>query len=150
MTQVTLIQEVSDPHCSYPVSFLLREQGFDVPCRWYYDTEYHERTWHVEYEPLRNSEIRGGYGKLRYEMLSAPSHSVATEWIRINFGINLIPIEQYTWQVQHRWKYQIINTRAADKHYGNKEFIVESELEYADPVQAIDAGLLYILENLIA
>ena len=130
--------EIEVAYCSFEVSKLLKEKGFDVECRWYYDTEFKEYTWHMEYENFRNSEIENGYGKLRFPMISAPTHSVAIEWIRVNFGLWINAFDNHQGK---RWQSQVVRLSANSTIQGFSNF--------KTPQEAIDAALVYTLQKLI-
>lgn len=67
---------------SFNIAELAKEKGFNEECRFHYEVESKESTFNIEYEPLRNSEIINGYGKLKYPMISAPTQSLLQKWLR--------------------------------------------------------------------
>lgn len=86
----TINNNIEEPICSLEISKLLKEKGFDVPC-------YHS------YTITKDSEINLGYkenksnnysdgGSIKEEnsdIIPAPTHALAKEWIRENFGIHI-------------------------------------------------------------
>lgn len=71
------------------------------------------------------------------------------EWLRVNHGINVLPIESYTYpdEIKNRWKYQIINKQEKDRDIFNKKFFIESDYEFQLPQEAYSAAFDYIKEN---
>ena len=120
-----------EDYCSFEVSKLLKEKGFDEPCRAVYEEKVLRTNTLCEYH---NSELSS--------YVCAPTHQMAMKWLREKYYIYADPIKQgnyndcseyYTWIVArmgiiHR------NSSVADK------------LSYKE---AVEAALKYSLENLI-
>lgn len=82
-------------------------------------------------------------------MISAPEQHQVVEWLRVNHGINVLPIENYTYpnEIKNRWKYQIINKQEKDRDIFNKKFFIEVDYEFQSPQEAYSAAFDYILNN---
>ncbi len=138
---------IQESYCSFEVSQLLKDKGFDVECRFFYDTEFQEMDWHIEYENFRNSEIVNGHGYgggkgLRFPMISAPTHSVAIEWIKVNFGIHINPI------LKIFPNYYRTTVSMHGKHPEELDANTDNCC-WSSPKEAIEAALLYTLKDLI-
>lgn len=83
----TINNNTEEDYVSFQNALLLKEKGFDVGCKYYYEEKYEELTWHFEYESYKNSEIENGYHKLKSKMISAPTTQMAVKWIHDNFGL---------------------------------------------------------------
>jgi len=77
---------------SFNIAELAKEKGFNEECRFHYEVESKESTFNIEYEPFRNSEIINGYGKLKYPMISAPTHGLLQKWLREDHNIDVVAI----------------------------------------------------------
>lgn len=70
----------------------LKEKGFDIECKYYYDLKLKELTFHVE-DYWKNSEIENGYPKGVFEklgkfpMISAPEQHQVVEWLIVNYSL---------------------------------------------------------------
>jgi hypothetical protein len=84
-------------------------------------------------------------------LIERPEQWQVVEWLRVNHGINVLPIESYTYpdEIKNRWKYQIINKQEKNRHIFNKKFFIESDYEFQSPQEAYSAAFDYILNNLI-
>lgn len=110
---------ISEIYCSFEISKLLKEKEFDVPTlNYYYKGKIQTR---LEMVTNRN---------MTQDVCSAPTHALAIEWIRQNFGI---------------W------ISVDCKHYGNKEFWLCNLIPniYNSPQEATDSAILYTLKNLM-
>ena len=80
---------VSEDYCSFELSKLLKEKGFDGECVGCYWNS--KKTFDVNYEPLSYSD-----GDLRDEVILAPTHQMAMKWLREVHNI-IIVIEPYSY-----------------------------------------------------
>lgn len=89
--------------------------------------------------------------KFSRPLISRPEQWQVVEWLRINRGINILPIESYTYpdEIKNRWKYQIINKQEKNKDIFNKKFFIESDYEFQSPQESYSAAFDYVLNNLI-
>lgn len=123
---------IQEAYVSFEIAKLLKEKGFNEPCRWAYDPNSSSFAKNLS-EP-RNSELSG------YEY-SKPTQAMAMAWLREihNICIDIVSI----WNLK-RWEYQVfvITPLTAAHPY------VDNTL-YMGYEEAIDAALKYVLENMI-
>lgn len=79
-----------EDYVSFQNALLLKEKGFDVGCKYYYDEKYEELTYHTDYEHFKNSEIENGYDNLKFKMISAPTTQMVVKWIYDNFALWIV------------------------------------------------------------
>lgn len=138
---------ITESYCSFEVSKLLKEKGFDVYTIDTYNdsgqsTNRYSITIHDDMDEaelqkefeVRNSEMVNDY-------ISKPTHTLAIEWIRVNFGIWIGVSQDWT---------------------NGKLLGYESTIETVDgettinletvntPQEATEAALLYALTKLIS
>lgn len=123
---------IQEAYVSYETAKLLKEKGFNEPCRWAYDPN--SSSFAKNFSEPKNSELS------EYEY-SKPTQAMAMRWLREvhNINIDIVSI----WNLK-RWEYQIfvITPSTAAHPY------VDNTL-YMGYEEAIDAALEYTLENLI-
>ena len=124
---------ITEDYCSYEVAKLLKEKGFDAPCRSYY-TDYED---YIDFSYC-NDELTdlqmGVWETLR------PTHQMAMKWLREK-GVyfSLVPfIENVGWP-KDTWH---IN-------FYNSDGIMGGGFPVKGYEQAVEAALKYSLENLI-
>ena len=128
------IQEIN---CSLKISELLKEKGFNVPCSAAYIKEF-----------VRNGKTGGDIFTGNIKLVKnpsyflkprfvcyAPTHSIALEWIRVNFGIDIIA-DGVRYAGDEKASYY------SAKVNGNS--VLHKE-KFDTPSEAIDAALLYTL-----
>jgi hypothetical protein len=130
---MTINNNIQEDYCSFEVSKLLKEKGFECETRYF---------------SLSDGKVISGANynwnqKYDYEtnQYSRPTHALAIEWIRVNFNIaistdNLIDNKYY-------FSYRNTNT----KNYASRTGC--SEDGYDSPQEATEAALLYTLQKLI-
>lgn len=127
---------LTEDYCSKKVSKLLKEAGFDIPCRY---------AWHDGitipdfHRHLRNFN-GGDYKDLRTKWYSAPTHQMAMKWLRekdVFIGIDVNIVVDNTEYLYHIY----INTE--------KRYVDRYISGYDTHEQAVEAALKYSLENLI-
>lgn len=133
---------IYEAHCSFEVSKLLREKGFDENCSHFYESS-------LNY--LEKVIVNNGYFKnseLIEEAVTAPTHQTAMAWLREEK--NLIITIDYD-------RYPVISNEDEDKTIigygyniqtkGNPEdYYSMSESVYNSYEEAVEAALLYALE----
>lgn len=168
--------DIQESYCSFDVSRLLRDKGFKKPtlCYYFEDGEFRENVlrdtvgmdygaeYTVEFSELledwndgwitkKNGDRCFGCSKDRgyFDTYSAPTHAVAIEWIRVNFGVwiqGAFPINNGTWE----WVVFFLDKPIeGTDSYRNVMSISTDKRSYSSPKEAIDAALLYILQNFI-
>ena len=144
---------IKEDYCSFEVSKLLKEKGFDVPTQFYWEkslTEsYHEEDGYSGTFGWRKDEINFSSGYTRnsnpliadnksWLVCSAPTHALAIEWLRVNFEIWISIM-----YLDSVGNYGFIVTTITD----NTE--VKEEYYHLSPEEATEAALKYVLEELI-
>lgn len=150
---------IQEDYCSFEVSKLLRDRG----CK-QIATSVYVLDWDLEESPPKDSELRKkintsttrSFGDFINDIEKYPNycgkitHSVAIEWIRVNFGIwinvwsdtNLNLIE---WRNSAKWFY-VLNCdlgECYDLQTGKHKYLFNS------PTEAYEAAIQYTLKNLI-
>ena len=129
---------IKEAYCSFKVSKLLKENGFDCPTIFVGENlNIHigkeivqEKDWDKAGCELKY-HYNSHYGKTNTNV-SRPTHQMAIEWIRINFNIYI------TAKLNHRKKY-----------YWALDDVGDTSYEFNSPQEAIESALSYILKNLI-
>ena len=125
---------ITEDYCSFELSKLLKEKGFDVPCKY---------AWHggIKKPDFHRHSINfngGNYKDLRTKWYSAPTHQMAMKWLREVHGLNIFVIQDE--ENQNCFRAIIQSKLLINGRYGlNRETYEE----------AVDAALKYSLENLI-
>jgi hypothetical protein len=158
---------IKESFCSFKVSTVLKREGFEVPTYYFYnelgevkmkieDSGCNESEYYFDHEEFlenwNQKNMKVQFNDDAYCVpISRPSHHIALEWIKINFNINIVAIENYYWnnETKNRWKYQIVNMNENDKNTSNENFFMESNFEFATSENAIDIAILHVLENVI-
>jgi len=148
------------PHyVNFNTAKLLKEKGFDEECTRFYTKpnskmfgiDEHGRNYPINNKP-KTLWIVGNAATLNIKnVLFAPEQHIVVEWLRINHGINVLPIENYHYpdNISRRWKYQIINKQEKDRDIFNKKFFIESDFEFNSPQEAYRTAFDYVLKELI-
>ena len=129
---------ISEDYCSFKLSKLLKEKGFDWMCNGYYNKDDEDsEPYFGDGEGADNWNNQAP--SVRDLWFSAPTHQMAMKWLREKH-IYICPIPAYshgdgTWS----WGCDIW---AGD----NYEYTIREEETYEE---AVEAALKYSLENLI-
>ena len=131
-----IINNIQEPICSFEVSELLKEKGFDVPCFNVYEKD-GTPLFDSFREVIKNSEISNTF-------ITAPTHSIALEWIRVNFGVHIADhFNEYDEKYQYIiWVFELNRTPSSKD-------VIDNGKQFDTPQKAIEAGLLYALTKLI-
>lgn len=121
---------IKEPYCPFEVSKLLKNKGFGVPTLKYYMGSGKIYTWEVPTD--------GNHKNFTKEIYSAPTHALAIEWVRINFEVYISP--SYA-EGNKKYGYQIFTL--------DDSYMIAQMYSYSSPEEAAEAGLLYVIENLI-
>lgn len=121
---------IQESYCSFEVSKLLQSKGFNVPCRKAYMYRFLEHTYDTYKGVLIDAPLICD--------IYAPTHALAIEWIRVNFGIW---ISVFNDDVNFFWMGIILNTKERIRGDNGEEFNT--------PQEATEAALLYTLNKLI-
>ena len=126
---------LTEDYVSYGVAKLLKEKGFDIPCKY---------AWHggIKYPDFHrhSRNFNGGdYKDLRTKWYSAPTHQMAMKWLR---GNNIIIIPQPEYFSCDKCESWGIDIWAGDNYEKSLRGFPTYE-------EAVEAALKYSLENLI-
>lgn len=128
-----------DAYCSYEVSKLLKEKGFDEICYRIYNTQEKE-LWGTDGIEFQNHQIDE-------ESIAAPSHQLAMAWLREK-GIHICPRHRCFCGVNpkdtpyYRWQTAIFRLPGNRLVYPLPIDMAESYDSYEE---AVEAGLKYVL-----
>ena len=119
-----------EDYCSFELSKLLKEKGFDGECvGCYWDSK---KIFDINYEPLSYSD-----GDLRDEVILAPTHQMAMKWLREEHKIDIFidtdfPIDRmkYTYKIVRIYKDGDKYTDVMGGSFNTYEEAVEAALEY--------------------
>lgn len=131
---------IAEDYCSFELSKLLKEKGFDEPC--YGIWHVGNKLFDVNYEPL-------DYSELREERLLAPTHQMATKWLR---EIHKISIDICTVQgkrVSYMFNIWDFANIYDNKYIGGTFDLREQLYGFNTYEEAVEAALKYCLINLI-
>jgi hypothetical protein len=133
---------IQEDYCSFEVSKLLAERGFDVRCSDYY---FEGRLYPVVKQIANNSV----YLKNDAPYFHRPTHALAIKWIRVNSGVRLIIDSGGIGSL--RWTYNFYAPGWTGSEYVIKKKLIENRLNpyFNTPEEATEAALLYTLKNLI-
>jgi len=121
---------MEEAYCSYEVSKLLKEKGFDEECTHYYSYEDDELIEYTNGVYSRNSKD--------CHRCTSPTHQMACAWLREVHNIFIL----VGWNPIHKEYF----TRILNMNDGCPKRNIH---EYAGYEDAIEAALKYVLENLI-
>lgn len=122
---------IQEAYCSFEVSKLLDEKGFDEPCHLHYHyVKEFDRYFQTE------EKIDISFKKFYYP---CPTHQMAVAWLRQKYDISIeVSVLKY-----NCWVYTIY------KIFSNKVEELYNDGEFKSYEDAIEAALKYSLENLI-
>lgn len=122
---------------------LAKEKGFDIPTPYYYHPQYGLHTSFFSYENSNNENYNSKEWAPGY--YSAPTQSLLQKWLRdewdthIKIDFCVITGEDRSW-----WSYRLYNISTCTPHPVTCE-----EFEYKSYEEALEAGLLEILETVL-
>lgn len=138
----TLNNNIQESYCSFEVSKLLKEKGFiDIEHVKYYDKGVLKPS--TTYTRDNYSFVEAGIE----EYCTAPTHAIAIEWIRVNFGIMIFCDKSdgsYFSYIKHE-EYP----HDSKLHINWAEITNNINMKCNTPQEATEAALLYVLTNLI-
>ncbi len=129
---VPIKNNVREAICSLEVSKLLKERGFDVRLQTFYSGE------HLQHNSDKE-QIKGWANRnLPLGEWSAPTHALAIEWLRQNFGF-FISTEFNNHSLMYHY---VIHTNVSRQYANRINSLPESFLE---PFSATEAALKLVL-----
>ncbi len=132
MSETIINNEIEESYCSIEVSRLLKEKKFEAETYAYFlhSDEENEPDFRISNKWINRN--------LEDDFISAPTHGIAIEWIRVNFN--------------HDIESRGVRYAGDEKSSYYQAYVngcVVSMERYNTPSEAIEAALLYTLENLI-
>lgn len=122
---------VTEDYCSFEVSKLLKEKGFNGECIGCWHSQ--NKLFEVHYEPLSYSD------DLREEIILAPTHQMAMKWLREEHKLFIDISFQKDEDNSVTWFYM---TWAFDDRKRDVE-----EVDFTSYEEAVEAALKYVLEK---
>lgn len=164
-----LNNNIEEAYCSFAISTLLKIKGFDVSCKTHYELALTSRKdkqdgysgsfgWkkgeiNIQTDYNTNTNLKIYYNDKTWTACSRPTHSVASEWLRVNFGIHLSVSPTFEFNDGRRDFMMLqgygywITFAPNDKMDEDKgSYSLEN---YKTPQEATEAALEYVLNNLI-
>lgn len=133
---------ITEDYCSYEVSKLLKEKGFDEPCKVWY-SEYTSQFGGEKYTSIEFDD-HNRFKKDYKFLFHAPTHQMAMKWLREVHNIFIV-IEPYMYDyVNEKNSSYVTSLWQGDNYYEN----ITSK-DYPAYEEAVEAALKYTLENLI-
>lgn len=124
------MKQITEDYCSFEIAKLLKEKGFDIPCRSYYNNN--------DYLSFEHPK---GFVSVDSVYLLRPTHQMALKWLREVHNIDIIAPPQFD---NVEWTYSPIIFKLS---------IPCTEIRLNDNKHkkelAVEAALLYVLKNLI-
>lgn len=132
---------ITEDYVSYEVAKLLKEKGFDEPCRTSYS---------LESKKLNEEEASLDWSTKWYPIvISAPTHQTALKWLREEKHY-YIQIMLDSWALGgHLGYYIVIQDINSDFEECSPHVNDENTVFFKTYEEAIEAALKYVLENLI-
>lgn len=121
---------IKEAFCSFEVSKLLREKGFDEPCWLKYDNEGYLSFNRVGY--INSEKPCDDFCAL------APTHQMAMSWLREVHGIYIV----FFHTNKSGWWYNITDMKDSYVFYSSEKTMCSYE-------EIVESALKYVLENLI-
>ena len=113
-------------HVKKRTAILLKEKGFDLPCRQYFD--YREELQGTQYDDLTKWSMLDG-------LFSAPTLHEAADWLRTN------SVHVYVTCTYSEWYYSIQDTTGIS--------LFNSTTPYDTHDLALEAGIVHALKNYV-
>lgn len=136
---------IKESYCSFEVSKLLKEKGFDEKCSHYWQNEISEYSIPKEIykwtdNAFANTEINDS------ERFSAPTHQMVLKWLREVHKIFIEPFVSIDLNGKYHYSFRLLNSICKD--------ILEPKdlvrIDFKDTYEeVIEVAIEYTLENLI-
>ena len=145
---------IKESYCSFEVSKLLKEKEFDVECLHFYTkpkSKMYGIDEHGRAYPIKNTSKKlytfGQHASSKDDnVYLAPTHALAIEWIRVNFGIWIEVPHINTYGVN---RFHIIVWKYNEEDYHSIYTEDGGYIVFDSPQEATEAALKYVLEILI-
>ena len=125
---------ITEDYVSFATAQLLKEKGFDEPCRSLYEEKI-----------LRVNTVCDYFNSKLSSYVCAPTHQMAMKWLRILHKIDIDILSRLSLNADDDHCYSYVIKHQYDK-YAFKTY-TDGEYQYFE--DAVEAALIYCLENLI-
>lgn len=145
-----IMERIEPAHVDFNTAILLKEKGFDEECKYYYDFEYKELSFHQGYvgDIYKNSEIKNGYGKKhKFPMVSAPEQWEVIEWFFKKYKYSIEAELNIPESGEYDGCYVFNGIVKGSQDYKLKRFYKSKE--YPTREKALSDAILHTLINLI-
>lgn len=132
---------IKETYCSFEVSMMLKEKGFNTPCSGRYSV--HSKEFHLDCTKMCNN---GGLFEC-----AAPTHQMAMAYLREK-GIHISPKyccfqgPKKNDKPYYKWEDRVLKLPTGEQIHPDVLGIHEY---YSSYEEAVEAALKYVLENLI-
>ena len=161
------INNILPNYCSLPICKRLKELGFDIPCNSYYevalttqkDTEHgysgsfgwKEGETNIQ-SGYNTNKTLNSYTNKNWLCCSRPTHSLAIEWIYLNYGIWIYthPVRPFDDGDNYPKKVWVCNfdvNELRHLHVNTNNGLAINH--FHTPEEAIEAGLAFVLKEVI-
>lgn len=144
---------ITEDYCSFEVSKLLKEKGFDCGCNHKHSLTANNENYVAEIPYTKLSSTDKSY---RNGNVLAPSYALALKWIRENYDILIVPKPVFNGgDIKSGFGFDILglNERQSSSYKNHLWLTWEDHAfklkPFAIPEEATEAALLYTLQNLI-
>lgn len=122
---------IKEAYCSFEISKLLKDKGFDEPCLSYFWTE--DNGANIDYcdRPFTNKQLYSG-------QILRPTHQMAMSWLREVHGIYIV----FFHTNKSGWWYNITDMIDSYVFYSSEKIMCSYE-------EVVDLAIKYTLKNLI-
>lgn len=161
MVQKILNNNIQEDYCSFEVSKLLKEKGLFLNNYFIFRVtkDSGKYPWQKEGSLLNEHEhldetCSPNHGVPGINLIQCPTHALAIKWIRENFGIHIYPTQVFAHNESREDYLQSKGftpwiTVTKNNILQEKETPPCMVIKYNSPEEAVEAALLYTLNNLI-
>lgn len=129
---------MKEAYCSYEISKILKEKGFDEECTHYYSYEDDELIEYTNGVYSRNSKD--------CHRCTSPTHQMAMAWLREKKYISIVITDD---EIPLSYKYIIRKYFINDKYRLGTEILKLDSTQFIKYEDAVESALQYTLENLL-
>jgi hypothetical protein len=127
-------KQITEDYCNFEIAKLLKEKGFDIPCREHYYQYGELSQYSTEWHNWNDEE----------DYYSCPSQSLALKWLREVHRIEThIVLSELNTDNSRKYMFDIYSSDI------NRDFDSATKEGFNSYEQAVEAALKYTLENLI-
>ena len=129
---------IKETYCTFEISKLLKEKGFECKTYYGYDSKglIVQHSTFLSYSPGEPEIFAEDY--LQSWLYQMPTQAVAIEWVRVNYNLHIY--SNYLDDIL-LYGFTILNIKNNEEMY--------EKFKFNTPQEALEAGLLYTLKNLI-